>query len=1248
MRKYLNLRELIALGLIFAFLVNILGPLPTAQAQEFSLPAPGVMVRLSPEFNPPILKGIKVHPDNPFRFDFILDQGDENDRHPERSEGSQKEQLRSEATKLIKYFLASLTIPEKDLWVNLSPYEKNRIVPESFGQTEMGRDLLAEDYMLKQITASLIYPEDAIGKKFWKRIYEEAAKKFGTTNIPVNTFNKVWIVPEKAVVYENAKAGTAYVVESKLKVMLEQDYLALSHNVIPAKAGPHTGHSQELGIQDTSALGNQIVRELIIPELTKEINEGKNFAQLRQVYNSLILATWYKKKIKDSILEQVYADKKKITGVEYTNSVIARSEGTSDAAISDTERIYQRYLQAFKKGAYNYIKEEINPVTQQSMPRKYFSGGFFGAEIDHAMAITDHLDDSAMTGIKNEVLIKARFDNAMLTGQQVIQARSDKHIDQIIQAWVHDGEEEIALTASDGAVFKFKHQMQKGQRTTDHRIDAFLDDRKIGYVHFMTLHDLNRPGIALMKAAFQPYSRTDQYDGYGDAIFVEPETRSSSLGRYKGVGASLLGLAERLAFNEGAGKFSAEAVSERNFNNFYKKLGYHKVGLDRIYDNYLLVDKKLDPTTFSKLGITYQAQISQHIDHAMTATPKTEDRELLRLFSERILSMLKGDKNGKLLFKNQIISLKGLGFAEHGGFLVDESLYDPRIKEFNRFNQVFHQQFLIKDFNARRLYKQLALEGTIDYQTFYARALFLKFFGPDYESVKAAPPIVSGRGGKLELPRGYWGNELTMSPVEIAKGRLKIQKSYTLENETEFFSKATEEAIAFLKRNNQECRYPIAVVVIPGEEETFGITLVTYSQGSNQGDVVYIEKPLFNKYKNMEDAEAWLTKLLVYVLPKGLSYKSRKVLEFDYAREVFGYPETRAYLGVDYLLQFGRIMKEILERIDEPIERIRTRVYEALWPIAVSHLNGDINKEQAEEAIKNIKVEDIIAGLSLDRAMAAVPRGTKPDAAMMGMNDADLVNALKEILALIEHAPDPSEENFYYVQGLLNERLYRVYNNYPNAFYRSEVIYGAKKGKFLLRIFPKQVPAFITNLKRLVNDQKDRENDIEKPVPTQDSKQGYMPGYHDDTAMPKEVEDFVRHWPSTMPIMSQHILLSMLEGTSTKSELTEDVRRAFEFLKPILDESGNFKGIIFEQIKHDMGHDRVKDTAMNASPTGGIDLSSDKALSVQSNGQGIKFHIDPAQLEQLQNAPGFVPVIINIQPMYNLREFLGLHDVPTT
>ena len=45
----------------------------------------------------------------------------------------------------------------------------------------------------------------------------------------------------------------------------------------------------------STPLVSQIVREIVIPEFTKEVNENKNFAQLRQVYNSLILATGTKR-----------------------------------------------------------------------------------------------------------------------------------------------------------------------------------------------------------------------------------------------------------------------------------------------------------------------------------------------------------------------------------------------------------------------------------------------------------------------------------------------------------------------------------------------------------------------------------------------------------------------------------------------------------------------------------------------------------------------------------------------------------------------------------------------------------------------------------------------------------------------------------------------------------------------------------------------------------------------------------------
>ena len=223
--------------ILTVFLTNTCLPLSCAQAITSPLEN---MVSLSPAFHPPILTGVKVYTKDPFRFDFILDQGS-------------TPKVEAVATRLIKYFLAALTIPEKDLWVNLSPYEKNRIVPEAFGQTEMGRDLLAQDYLLKQITASLMHPEVGLGKKFWDEIYKQAQAKFGTTDIPVDTFNKVWIVPARAKVYEKPRpAGNnrpeeavAYVAESRLKVMLESDYVAMSQQKDMARADTRSAPTQQ-------------------------------------------------------------------------------------------------------------------------------------------------------------------------------------------------------------------------------------------------------------------------------------------------------------------------------------------------------------------------------------------------------------------------------------------------------------------------------------------------------------------------------------------------------------------------------------------------------------------------------------------------------------------------------------------------------------------------------------------------------------------------------------------------------------------------------------------------------------------------------------------------------------------------------------------------------------------------------------------------------------------------------------------
>ncbi|MBP9854749.1 MAG: methyltransferase domain-containing protein, partial [Candidatus Omnitrophica bacterium] len=359
-----------------SFIFSLIIPAQFVQAQN-SIPIPlsAAMITTSKAFTPPLLRGVMINPAEPFRFEFLIDTGSAN------MEG---QALEDESTRLIKYFLASLTVPEQDLWVNLSPFEKQRIIPDQFGITEMGRDLLAQDYLLKQLTAALMYPEKELGHKFWDKIRKEAQARFGTTEIPVNTFNKVWIIPEKAVIFE--QGTSAFVVETHLKVMLEQDYIALDKNL--SQSSPTKIKNDET---DINKLASDIIREVMIPAIEKEVNEGEHFAPLRQIYNSLILATWYKETLKQSLVNQIYSDKNKVVGVDIEDK---------DAK----EKIYAKYIQTFKSGVYNYIKEEYDPVSHEMIPRKYFSGGMkMALKTSQVITKTSNGADFAMLGNAHRV-----------------------------------------------------------------------------------------------------------------------------------------------------------------------------------------------------------------------------------------------------------------------------------------------------------------------------------------------------------------------------------------------------------------------------------------------------------------------------------------------------------------------------------------------------------------------------------------------------------------------------------------------------------------------------------------------------------------------------------------------------------------------------------------------------------------------------------------------------------------------------
>ncbi len=336
----LLIKRILCVGVLLAFISTSLVPPALAQGIPAMLPSIRPVTALAD--NLPLLRGLKVHLDDPLEFDFILDPGS----------SVAVPGLNAEANRAIKYFLTALTVPDGDLWVNLSPYEKGRIMPPAFGRTEMGRDLLDQDLTLKQVASRLLHPDVTSGKAFWAKIYARAFEKFGTTDIPLDVFNKVWIIPDEARVSENK--DRVYVAGCHLKVMLESDYAALEHSVLTKASKVVSGKAMDLAAQ--------VLREAVLPELERAVNQDRAFARLRQICYAVILAGWYKRKVRGSILERTYVSRNKVAGVDIDD-------------LKMPEKIWARYVEAFHRGEVNLVREERDPLDGEMVPRKYFSGG---------------------------------------------------------------------------------------------------------------------------------------------------------------------------------------------------------------------------------------------------------------------------------------------------------------------------------------------------------------------------------------------------------------------------------------------------------------------------------------------------------------------------------------------------------------------------------------------------------------------------------------------------------------------------------------------------------------------------------------------------------------------------------------------------------------------------------------------------------------------------------------------------------
>lgn len=264
-------------------------------------------------------------------------------------------ELENTSKRLLTYFFIGLTLPNDKFWVNLRPDSPDNIIDPVLEQTDIGKVLLESDLELKKDTARATSPETPEGKEYWDKLYAKAAELFSSENVTIPTLTRPWIVPDEIIIRESPGQGevqpSAYIYKATLKVCLEQDYL---------KDDAVYNFKDERQKQ-LNEYSSQLIRESILPKLTKAVNTSKKYAALRQVYYSLILAQWFK--ARNLGKDNPYAamiDRQDLSGIT-----------PQEAYSKDT--YFKAYQQSFKDGEYN-IQSPVSTPFGQSI-RSYFSGG---------------------------------------------------------------------------------------------------------------------------------------------------------------------------------------------------------------------------------------------------------------------------------------------------------------------------------------------------------------------------------------------------------------------------------------------------------------------------------------------------------------------------------------------------------------------------------------------------------------------------------------------------------------------------------------------------------------------------------------------------------------------------------------------------------------------------------------------------------------------------------------------------------
>jgi len=294
-------------------------------------------------------------------------------------EGDKIIELEKSVDLSLNSFFIGLSIPDNRFWVNLNPWEPDRIIEKDLKNTDIGRIMLEADLQMKKDFCKYENPcESETGERYW-RVLEEKGEELITEimnkhpneikdikNVLFRPVTRHWIVPDKVDAYETD--NEIYIVNATLDIYSEPVYEHSTYEIVNQNALFISRACKDDLSEAAKEYGRyvkELEEEMILPLVVQEVNQGKNYSDLRCVYNSLALAQWYKNKYRYSpSIFTDFIDSTDLTGLE--------SKSTWNA-----EDIWMDYKKSFEEGEYQCWKNEtyqegIYIITSTEL---YSSGG---------------------------------------------------------------------------------------------------------------------------------------------------------------------------------------------------------------------------------------------------------------------------------------------------------------------------------------------------------------------------------------------------------------------------------------------------------------------------------------------------------------------------------------------------------------------------------------------------------------------------------------------------------------------------------------------------------------------------------------------------------------------------------------------------------------------------------------------------------------------------------------------------------